>query len=408
MAVISTLDPLANPTVRIFPVRPNWADKVRISYDFLTDIITSGDGKEQRRAVRRNPRKTMNFSAIFHRESKLSFAAFMDTWQPGQTILPEWPMQVTLGEPMAAEAEQCSYMGGVRPDWLVVGTLAILVNGPVMETREVVSVSDSTIRFAEISTTEWPAGTKLYRRLSGRLETSPTSRLLTNDVVTFPVAFEVDPGSETYLDTEPGELVGFREVFMRKPNYERPVSVDHVYPRNVIDYGYGKIGSFLPYDFPARVTKGDFIGRDHDDVRSAIEFFIRCRGRAREFLGPTWQNDVPYYAIAGGGFAILIKGKLFGQLYADSSVFRRILIRLADGTYVHTRVDFIESLPDTDSSVMWLVEQLPIADLSPSTVIGISWELVTRFATDRLDIDWLTDSKAQFSMTTQSLENFEL
>lgn len=408
MAVISTLHPTADPNLRIFPARPNWQEKFRVSYQFLTDIITSGDGKEQRRAVRLNPRKSIEFSALFHGKTKLSFDAFMATWQPRMAILPEYPLHVALSQPMLANGLSCSYTGDVSPAWLKVGTPVVLVNGGTMETRTVSAASASTILFAETSPVLWPVGTKVCRALTGRLDTEPESSLITNNVLTLPVRFEVDPGTEKYPATPAGESVGFREVFMRKFNWERAVRLRHVYPRNTIDYGYGKIAATVPYDFPSRITTADFIGRNRADVQKTVDFFVRHRGRAREFLLPSWENDVPYFAITGGGYAIICHGKEFGELYEDSTVHRRIVVRFANGTYSHHLVELIEPLPDTNSSILWTVDQLPMSDLSPATLTGISWELVTRFATDRLDIDWITDDRAQYSLTFQSLENFEL
>ena len=63
MAVVSTRTPSASDEVRIVPVRHNWGSAYRVSLEFKTDIITSGNGREQRRAVRELPRHTIDITA---------------------------------------------------------------------------------------------------------------------------------------------------------------------------------------------------------------------------------------------------------------------------------------------------------------------------------------------------------
>lgn len=408
--IVSTVDPTANQDYRILPVRPNWSSNYRVSHEFMTDIFTSGDGKEQRRAVRDNPRKQFSFEAVFTGRSKLAFAGFMNHWQPHIAIMPDHSSKLVLNG-VAPEAQFAGHLLGAIPEWVKPGMLVVLCDPDrtTLETRTVTNVSAVSVLFAEFSeTTTFAPGTTMHPAVFGRIEEEPRSRYLTSNVQTIPIVFDVDPGSEQYVRTGGTGVVGFREFMARKPNWSRPVEMRHIYPRATIDYGIGRIDVATPMNFPSRVTSGSYVGRSYEDVQAVTNFFVRHFGRAREFLMPTWENDLDFYAIAGGGFAIACRGIDLGMFYNGSTVFRRIVLRMADGSYVHRLVDTIEALPDTDTSIVWLTEALPISDLSPTTLHGISWCLNTRFASDKLVVDWLTDGVAQFSMSFQSLENFEL
>ena len=415
--VVSTVYP-SGGDINIFPGVPNWRDRVRVSYEFKTDIITSGLGTEQRRAVRYYPRRYVEYTAHFNGESKLQLDYFMARGLADKTIIPEPSKYVVLTSTLGAGQRQVSYGNphlawpspNSPPYWLRPGLPVLLVDGLRMETRLLSGFSFADLQFADESQVAFPVGTRVYPALQGYLRAEPKARRYTSDVTTLPIRFEVDPGSatEVFPETSPGEMIGTREVFMKRPNWGNQVDVTYVYPREQEDYGFGATRSFKPYDFPSRIVQASFLGRDHREVQEVIEFFIRMRGRDREFLVPSWENDVPFYAITGNGFAILIPGLMFGHTYKDSTVFRRIMLRMADGTYHHHTVDFVETLPDTEFSVLWVRERLPVEELTPQSLIGISWVFVVRFASDLLEIDWVTDSVAQFGLSYQVLENYDL
>lgn len=277
-----------------------------------------------------------------------------------------------------------------------------------METRSVVSFSESAIRFDEASEVDWPSGVTIYPALIGRVEGDLSVTHHTNGVASYPVTFTVDPGSEIYEPSEPTKYVGYRELFDMPFNWGSNVELTWSNPREIIDYGFGRIGQFIPYDFPTRIAKLNFLRSSYPETTWALDFFLRQRGRALEFMNAHFEDEIPYSAITGGGYGILVEGTEFGETYKDSTVFKRIAIRLKGGEPIYPHVDYVEVLPETDSSVIWLRDQLPLQELSPATVNSISWVLATRFATDKLVIEWLTDEVSRFSMTFQSLENYEI
>lgn len=405
--VISTLRLSPSDTKRFLPVVPNWSTPLKMSYEFKTDIITSWDGKEQRRAVRLNPRRQLSFTANAWESGKLSLDYFMASWMTKPTLVPDFTTFVDIIIRMDAEATSAVVDGDMS--WVTPGlTVALYNRRGVMETRTVLAKASNNILFVENSPVAFGVGTRISPVFEGRVQVTPRVPRATNSKVGYQVQFDVDPGTFDYSPDAGDTWSGFREAFERKPDWKGGVDVDHVWPRETVDYEFGRVEHFVPYQFPARITRMDFLGRGYDDVKKAVDFFHRHRGRWREFILPTWEDDVPYAFIAAGSKSILIEGMNFGQVYRDTTVFRRIVLRMTDGSLIHRAVDFVEVLEETDSSVLWTIDSFPTIPLTPATLHGISWGLVSRFATDRLEIDWLTDSVAQFSMTFQSLENYDL
>ena len=181
---------------RLFPGRINWAEPYTFSYEFRTDIITSENGYEQRRAVRDLPRQEIEFSAIYHGRDKLRLDAFFATSLQNPTLMPEWSRFAVMVEAM--EADQQSVPIRELPDenpetWLYPGAVVILVNGSQMETRFLDGATKENVSFRDSSRTRWPAGTRVYRALHGRLDMEPSAPRRTSQVSEMRVRFFVDP-----------------------------------------------------------------------------------------------------------------------------------------------------------------------------------------------------------------------
>lgn len=411
--VVSTLNPTPADPYRIFPAAHNWAGDYSVAYEYLTDIITSGNGKEQRRAVRNYPRLTLSGTANYHGEAKLLLDYYFAAWQPYLSLAAMEHLGIKTTEIMAPEAGDVDFAWAeaTPPPWLAGNSVVIIRHAErpgVMETRTVAGVSPGSISFQDDSLTEFPAGSTIFPTVRGWGKLKPVASHRSNAVGTMSYAFEADPTQRIIYPGDPDPVyVGGKEVLLKKPNWRENVDVSFVWDRAPIDYGYGAIGNPVDFDFPSRITKATYLGRNRSEVWSMMNFFMRQQGRRMSFFAPTFEDDIPYTALSGGGLAILIAGTAFAYTYMNSTVHRRVTLRLADGTYSHHVVDFIEALPSGDS-VLWVTEPLPVLSLTPETVRGISWCFNSRFAADEQVFVFPSNQVAEFSMSVMSLENFEV
>ena len=413
MAVVSTLDPKPTDTVRIFPAAHNWASDYSVSMEYLTDVFESGSGREQRRAVRERPRWRMEGNALYTGEAKMLLDYFFAAWQPYRAIAPFEHLGLTMRSPMAPNSAGASFVweDTVAPVWLKPGSKVILRNARrpgAMETRTVSSVSPGSVTFSEYSPTEFPIGSKIFLTVEGFGGPSPTSNLKTNRTGTMSFSFTVDPTDDVQIpDGSDPVYIGAKEVLQKKMNWRDDVGINFVWSQDVIDYGFGDIGTPVPFNFASRVTKANFLARNRLELWDAMKFFERCQGRRQSFFRPTFEDDIPYIALIGGSNAILVEGRAFAAIYKDDTVYRRIALRMVDGTFSYHLVDFIEPLP-SGQSVLWVQGQLPVTELSRENILGISWVLNSRFENDQLTFVFKADSVAEYSMAFRSLENFEL
>lgn len=414
--VVQTEYPKVDDAFRIFPVPHNWSDAFRYSVEFLTDIIVSVNGKEQRRAVRERPRYTCEFVGNVVGHVRWNLDNLMTSWQAEQVLFGLEHLALTTTAVMEPEAMGVSFSPaepGQAPFWLEDGDRVIIVHGKdlaIRESRTIVAVGASGMTFAESTLTEFPVGSRIMPGWMGFLSQEQTSIRLTNTAGTasFPVQFRPASGGQQVPDIGTPVYVGTLEVFPFKPNWGGGNEMGFNWLHNIIDFPYGQWRNWTPIEFPSRMYKFAFSAKTLRAVYEVISFFNRHKGMRSEFFLPTWGDDIPYTTLAGGGLSILVAGEAFGQTYEDSTVFRRVMVRYTDGTVTYHQVEYIQPLPGTDSSVVRVIEPLPVDELTPQTVLGISWLLVSRFAVDRMDIDFLTNGVAEFSIAMKTLENFEL
>lgn len=402
--VASTLHPTQDPDRRIYPAMPNWLSPLRETYEFKTDVMVSDDGSEQRMATRNSPRRFIEFQSSLTRDDKRRLDDYWATWLPYRTLLPDFTKQLISVEDMKFLADNIKVRNEPFPDWVQVGVEVILAYGAIMETRVIGGLGPGIITFFDESIQNFPIGTRIHPRFLGRVGEPASSNRVTNTVATFGSRFEVEPGSEIYVDTTGPTYLDYREVFMKKPNWQGGIDMQPIFPRETVDVGFGVVHHFAPRAWPSRVTKMDFVGRDHRDSLESIDFFIRQKGRRNEFLMPTWEEDIPFSVALGNTNQIIVRGSDFAALYKDHPAYKQFVFRMKDGTYVYGVIDDIEALVSTNASAIILAEPLPPRVFTSDTVWGISWLLPTRLASDKLDIDWITDRVCQYSMSFQSLE----
>lgn len=405
--IYSNVYPTEDQQYRILPLRHNWSSPFRETIEYQTDIIRSDNGREQRSAVRMVPRRTFEYTLLYKGDQKFKMDMFLDKSPTKLVIVPDETQSFKLAYDLPPSADSVR-IAGAQP-WFTGQAMILLNDNGRCETRTIDSWSASRLFFSEPGLAGFPAGTRVSIARIGRFGSTPSSTRLTNVAGTMGLAVALDPSLDRYMpDDEEQFYIGTREYLQAKTNWGQSPTVQHQWDYTNIDYGNGSIKTYAPIKFPSRTLKANYWRRGWQNSRNLIDFFCRMKGRNREFLFPSYEKAIPYRAAAAETSAILIDGLEFAYTYKDSTVYRRILIRKKDGTEIHRQVDYVEALPDTDTSVIWLTEPLPDTDLAPNDTYGIWWVTVARFATDRLDIDWITDEVAQFAFNVQNLENLDV
>lgn len=396
---------------RVWGFMPNWKDGFEMSLEYRSDIITSRSGKEQRIANRQTPRKEMSFQSVVHEEGFREFIRYMSAWQNLPTMMPEFTRSAHIE---AADASDNEITIIEDADWMIVGQTVGLIKGGIRGSeyviRRITEVDGNTATLNGTLDQDWVAGSRVYPMVSGRISTSITTNQRTNRTAVVAVKFSADPASE--IERPVGEPVVThldREVFLRRPNWADSMSPEFQAILEKVDYGIGRVTNFQPVRFNDRLHKANYLGLNRESSDDLIRFFMRQSGQVGEFFMPTFTEDLMISAMSAATTSTLrLDGDETAQDYKDGTVYRDLIVFMADGTYftrhvVDISVAFIGGSP---GSIIQVDEPWPV-DITPTNVKQICWMPLWRFNTDLLTVSWVTDQAAEIAMSMKTLEYVE-
>jgi hypothetical protein len=386
--------------------RVNWAEPYEVSMEFRTEIFVSRNGKEQRRAQRSTPRKTIEYSSAFEAGQLRRYNAILANRQTRTFTVPEETKTVKLSS--AANQNTNVLAFEEVPNWVRPDFNYMLLNARRREVVQVESVSLNSVTLAGPLQNDWPEQTYLMPVHTARASTQIRAPRLTNGVATVSQIFEVLPTSEPYGDTsETYPLYEDLPVFLEKHNWSQNLEVIYGYEREELDYGKGLVRYYTPIDFSSQVRTLAF---DTDEVSRSDrirDFFIKRRGQREEFWLPTYENDfVLVQDVAPNTDRLRVKGRDIYDFYRDDKTYRNFIVFLTDGTAITRRIESMQLISDLngEDTELEVTEVLP-QGLQVSEVRVFSWLPRVRFATDILRQSWLTREVSRVTLSFRTLED---
>lgn len=395
--------------VKLWPFLPNWGQgSYTITYEYLTEILTSRSGKQQRRANRSTPRKSISFTATVSRSDFLKAKRILSSWQEKTFIMPEVTRYVDSISGMASG----SYVLAVQsiPDWATVGATVVLYGAGAMELRVIDDISAETglVTFTAVTETDFPSGTRMFLGLLGNLSADVQFNRYTNSAASIAVDFSEAPLEGNWIEPPSADVVfNRREVFLLKPNWANPPNVTASHDVDVVDYGYGPIARFTPIRFLRETRQATYVRRSFAEAEKLRQMFDRAKGRRGEFYMPTWESDIEidrsYSALQA---SISVPGYEFYDEFVDDTVHRAICIVQRNGDLLFQKVVGLTKAIDEagDRTVLTLGASLG-QEVSPEATLMACWMPVCTFASDELTIEWLTNTVAQSQVTIQTVED---
>jgi hypothetical protein len=401
--------PISGFRARMWAFEPNWppsGQSYQVTYSFLTEILNSRSGKEQRIALRGNPRKSLSHECLLHGEQFRAYKDLMWYWQHRAFVTPELTRFVDAPYGMASGSNEL--LLDTVPAWLVANVMLVLQHLSAREIRVVESVAAGLVTFKTTSGVDWPVGTRLYAGLGGNLATSISADRRTNNVAEMALRFDVTPLSEVWPEppAAPATFNG-RELFLKRPNWAQAVNSSMSHEIDEIDYDRGAVFRATPVVFGAESRKAGYLNRNAAEATELLDFFRRMRGRQGEFYMPTWEYDFePKVAAAAGSTAMRVAGTGLATSYGASTVQKGVFILLNSGALITRKVLSVQPVVDGDGSDSVItVDGTWGTTISSDTIVMSGWLPVWRLSSDALTFEWLTNAVAQVQMTMQTLED---
>lgn len=395
---------MSGSRAKVWPFAVDWSDSYKVTLGYKTDLWSSRSGKEQRRALRATPRRSLEFTSQTKFEKLRQFRRLMASWQNKVMVMPDAVRSTTLTA--AVDAGETTIPVAASADWLASGATVVLINGEAREIRKISYVSGLNVEMTA-GGASWPAGTKIHPGLEGMVASNMRVNQLTDGVAKVSVHFDVTPASEPALDDgSPEATLAGREVFLKRPNWATALDITYSYPSEAVDYGYGVTATFRPIGFSTEIRRASYVGFNSDQATKLEQIFRRAKGRRGEFYLSSEMDDLPMAApVLAGNYYLRVPGQEVYAAYANDTVYRAIEIVMRNGARIFRAVELIETINDeAGNDTQIKVTQPWPYNIVPADVRRISWMPVSRFSGDEMTIEWRTVGVAQTQFTMQTLE----
>ena len=380
---------------------PNWKSGYTETYAYKTDVLTSWNGTEQRRALRGKPRYSIEYDGHQWDSDLRVLSNALRNWQNRMFAMPNWLCQ--------GRTKGAILKGGTSVEvntidlGFTVGEYAyILADDGSYETLGVDAVTDNGIVFKTQISRDFPANSRIYPVVSGYVESSMTSSFVTESVRKLPIKFRADVLSYSVpmhgAAYPAGESYDGKEIFPFRFEWSAGVGIEWVSNSELIDFvtTYQRV---VEKGETLRILSMSVQLHNRSAVNKLKAFLSRCRGRHVSFLMPTDTQDLILAEdYTTNGATIMFKDDGVATHMRNHQPYIRI--KLKTKTY-YRRMMMVE---DAGNGIARATLDAPINDnFRPLDVVKISFMLKARLGSDDTVIRYDTDQVATVGFKLQEV-----
>jgi hypothetical protein len=305
--------------------------------EFLTDVMESISGKEQRVALRGFPRQFFEVTYALDGVDRRRMSALLFDWQSKTFGLPLWHEEVRTTAAVSIGTTSYPVTGADEVDFRVGGLAAIIDDSNTFDVINISAVTATTITASDPSVNAYPAGTSLMPvRVAVVRGAVPSSRALVN-LEQFRTEFQVTDNDTGALSgsTTPGfwSTYNSRVLFDDCNVADSGVDQERTLRVYTQDNRTGKIEVSSAWGRGKLSTLKGFTARSRSDLLALRKLFIALQGRLKAFYLPTDHEELVAVATASIGTDTLDIEAVGYPIYAqERSPFNLLRITFTDGT----------------------------------------------------------------------------
>ena len=264
---------------------------------FLTDIIESLDGREQRIALRKNPRQKFEVTYALDGNDRQRMQAILFDWMDKTFGLPLWHENVRLTASVPPGTTIYPVSGADDCDFRVGGMAVVFQDNETFDVISIIAKTDNTITASDPSVNGYSAGAYLMPlRIAVIRRVVEGNKSLVN-LETFFVEYEVidnDTGAPAGT-TVPGFWTIYNtRVLFKQCNFVdgQTVPVSHSKRVYLIDNMTGRISLSSTWDRGKKAHQKGFSLHSRAEILQFRKLLSGLRGSQKAFYIPSFSDDL--------------------------------------------------------------------------------------------------------------------
>lgn len=393
-----TEDPTLTLTGRrviVFSIRPNWEGGWLDRLEWLTEVLPSYEGYEQRVKLRQVPRRRFEFEILADFEEAFYQDVLLQGWQARVYALPVWPDGERLNADLGVGSTAISVTTTDR-DFYPGGLAVLYSDHRTTEALEILTVSAGSISLKRPTLAFWPKGARILPVRLARLPNRQALSRVTDGIAKARVHFEVQDNTAAVPSTQAVQLNGL-DVYLKPPNRAEDVSVDYLRTIGISDNATGVTAHDDRTLRPDILRGWQFLYNGKAEIAAARAFLEKRAGRYTPFYMPTYEMGLQLIAAIGSSDTVLKVKDMDLALYLNGADWAgAIALRHTNGTWYARTVTAISS-GDPGEERISIGSALGIA-AQPTDFTRICFLEKVRMEADAAEIAYQTDSLAVASL----------
>ena len=359
-----------------FPI--DWSMQPELRHSYLTEVIESWNGAEQRISLRDQPRLSATYQYGLTDADQYLFGNLIGNFS-GQYLVPIWPMQSELAEPVVRFDSKA--VVSVLNAWVVPGCRVMLSDGDAWEICLVASIAGQEVVFRDLVKKNYRSGARLVPVSQAWINEDVSSVAHGMNVEVTGASFDFD--EVELLRPAPGDdfaIFNRKRVLDIRPDRSKDCTIQYKRLRETLDpaigrrYIYDRVQGAVKYlqfswrffDQLARKRFDDFAELERG---AQGEFYVEsplvAMLLAKDIEAPTLEITV-----AQANYKNLLKSNTFAPAVA---------LRLYNGTVLYRNVESVIQGQD-NTEVVTLQE--PVNNIRIEDVEYIAPLFLGRFESD--------------------------
>lgn len=386
-------DPSPTMNLPVWLPRPNWADGITETMEWLTDVLTSESNAEQRRKLRRFPRRTVEGAFLEADNERQIIDISLVAIGRNECLLPIfWDKQrLDLQSPVGTKTIYGSFVnrwefqpGGFallrRPDTFDYEVIAIA------------SVAEDSIQLAYPLKSDWNCCAELYPLSRARLLDSASVEARNRRVAGYQLRWELLDQlnvEQSWGDLPINSRSGLYVLTGMKHNWRESIKFE--LNREIFLHD-NQVGKPLAIDVGKNTDQQMSVSvmlRGRAEHHKFLKLVYAMGGQHRLFQMPTRMNDLTLVADIDqqqGALAVKQTGySIFGAV--SQNIRQWVMIELHGGTRYFTRIISTRVI----AGIEYLFMEQTFGNIPKSAVALICWCPISRLGSDTVEIKHVTD-----------------
>ena len=282
---------------RVSIITSNYDFPYSETLEFLTDIIPSTSGTEQRISVRKQPRET--FNCIFRLDGieRQRMQALIFDWHSEIFGLPLYHEGVQMSTSSLVGANQFQITGGDATEFRVGALGLVIIDAFTFDIVTISAITDTLLSITGTAVFAYPAGTRVVPVRTCRIS-KPVRTTITKvgNLEEFSIAFE---STDNDTGTSPGSTTAWNsatyngKIFLDECNLQGNKMATQL-QRNIIvlDNATGKVSSQSSWGNDKRLSSRGFLAQSKQEIQDLKALLRAVRGRQVSFYMMTDTYDL--------------------------------------------------------------------------------------------------------------------